>query len=453
MSDELADLESLAVSIVDRATHAGADVAEAKAQAGWELSVRVRLGETELVQEAGQRGLSLRVMKQGRVALTSTSDLSDAALARTVADAIELLDLSEADPYAGPADPALLSAAPHPDLDLHDPSVGNIDADQAIAIAKEAERAALGHDPRLTLSEGASFSRVTGASALALSSGFRGTSRGSYASLVVSPVAMDDGDKRRRGHYWTASRHLSMLESADAVGKEAARRTLRQLGSRKVPTCEAPVIFSPDAARSIIGTFAGCILGGAVWRKSTYLLDREGTSVGSLLVTLLDDPFIPRGPGSRAFDGEGLRSRKNTVVQDGKLVTFRLDSYSARKLGRPSTASAARSGAAVSASTTNFVLSPGPETPEALLRSTQRGLYVTDMMGFGFNALTGDFSRGAQGFWIEGGEFVHPVSEITISSNLDGMMKGIDAIASDLEMKTSTASPTFRVASMTIAGT
>jgi PmbA protein len=319
-------------------------------------------------------------------------------------------------------------------------------------MARSAEQAALSFDPRLTLSEGASVSRVTGAAVLALSSGFVGHALGSYLSLVVSPVAEDEGGKRRRGFYWTARRHLSQLDDSVAVGQEAARRTLRQLGPRKVETCEAPVVFDPDAARSIVGTFAGCLLGGAIWRRSSYLLEREGTVVASPLVTLIDDPLIPRAPGSRAFDGEGVPSRRNLVVDQGNLKTFLLDSYAARKLSKATTASAARGGGSVSASTSNFSLQPGSQTRDALLASTKRGLYVTEMMGQGFNPVTGDFSRGASGYWIENGELAFPVSEITISSNLDTMMKGIDAVADDLDLKTSTASPTFRVATMTISG-
>jgi PmbA protein len=392
-------------------------------------------------------------MKEGRVALTSTSDLSEGGLRRAVADAIELLELSEVDPFAGPARPELLSHPPHPDLDLYDAQVETVDAGRATEIATLAERAAFGYDPRITLSEGASFSRVTGQSALVLSGGFIGITRGSYASLVVSPVALDEGDKRRRGSYWTARRHLGELEDTEHVGREAARRTLRQLGPRKVPTCEAPVVFSPEAARSILGTFAGCIVGGAVWRKSTYLLGREGTPVASPLVRIVDDPLILRGPGSRAFDGEGLRSRRNVVVEAGTLQTFLLDSYSARKLDRESTASAVRSGASVGASSSNFVLENGALSHDELVAKTPSGLYVTDMMGFGFNAVTGDFSRGASGFWIEKGELAFPVSELTISGNLDAMLKGIDLVANDLEMKTSVATPTFRVDGMTIGGT
>jgi PmbA protein len=287
---------------------------------------------------------------------------------------------------------------------------------------------------------------------LSLSSGFSGVQSGSYASLSVAPVAEDEGGKKRRGHYWTAARHRDALESAEAVGLEAARRTLRKLGPRKVATCEAPIIFDPDVARSLLGSFAGCILGGAVWRKSTYLAEREGTQVAHSAVTIVDDPLIPRAPGSRAFDGEGLRSRRNVVVDEGILQTFLLDGYSARKLGRTSTASAARSGG-VAPSTSNFLLQAGSLRPEELLAQTPTGLYVTELMGFGFNAITGDFSRGAAGFWIENGTLAFPVSEVTISSNLDTMLKGIDAIGNDLVLRTSTAAPTLRVAQMTISGT
>jgi PmbA protein len=276
--------------------------------------------------------------------------------------------------------------------------------------------------------------------------------RGSFASLSVVPVVEDEGGKKRRGHYWTGSRHFSGLESLERVGEEAARRTLRQLGARKVPTCQVPVVFDTDAARSLLSSFIGCALGGSIWRKSSYLAEREGSVVASPLVTIVDDPLIPRGPGSRAFDGEGLASRRNVVVEAGVLKMFLLDSYCGRKLDKPSTASAGRSGGGVGPGTSNLILQPGAHTPEEIIASTPRGLFVTEMMGFGFNAVTGDFSRGAAGFWIEDGKLAFPVSEITISSNLDTMLQNIDAVGSDLVLKTSTACPTLRISQMTIAG-
>ncbi|MBK7586521.1 MAG: TldD/PmbA family protein [Myxococcales bacterium] len=443
----------LASELVERARGLGADVAEATARAGWELSTKVRLGEAELVEEAGHRGVSLRVIRNQRVAVTSTSDLSKPGLERCVSDALMLAELSEPDPFAGPADPAELGSPPFPELDLYDESVEKVMADVALERATRAERAALDFDPRMTLSEGATFSRTTGASARVISTGFTGTLRGSYASLVVSPVVEDEGGKRRRGYYWSARRHLAEMDDDAEVGREAARRTLAKLGARKVPTAEAPIVFDPDVARSIIGTFAGCIMGGAIWRKSSYLVEREGTEVASELVNLVDDPLIQKAPGSRPYDGEGLTSRRNVVVEAGQLRTYLLDSYSARKLGRKSTASAAVSGGSITSSTSNFILSPGPLSREEIIASTKRGLYVTEMMGFGFNAITGDFSRGAAGFWIEDGKLAFPVSEVTISSNLDTMLKNIDAVGDDLDLKTSTAAPTFRISKMTIAGT
>ncbi len=213
------------------------------------------------------------------------------------------------------------------------------------------------------------------------------------------------------------------------------------------------MIFDPDAARSIIGLFAGCILGSGIWRKSSYLVDRLGTAVASPLVTIVDDPTIVRGPGSRTFDGEGLRARRNVVVEGGVLRTYLIDSYSGRKLGTASTASASRGGSGgVGPSTSNFVLSPGNQTPLQILAGVKRGLFVTDMMGQGFNPVTGDFSRGASGFLIENGELTQPVSEVTISLGLDEILKRIDAVGNDLDLRTSTASPTLRISAMTIAG-
>jgi PmbA protein len=213
------------------------------------------------------------------------------------------------------------------------------------------------------------------------------------------------------------------------------------------------VVFDPDAARSILGMMATSVLGSAIWRKSSYLCGREGTRVASEFVNIIDDPLIPRAPGSRPYDGEGLPSRRNVVVEGGILRTYLCDSYAARKLGRVSTASAGRgAGAGVGPTTSNFVLEPGRDSNEAIVRGTARGLYVTEMMGFGFNSITGDFSRGASGLWIEGGEFAYPVSEVTISLNVDELWQRIDAVGCDLDLRTSTASPTLRVAKMTVAG-
>lgn len=454
MTYDTSRMLELASGVVKRAQDRGASVAECAVQQGAHLSAKIRLGEPELVEEAGSKSVGLRVMLGQKVAVTYTSDLSEAGLARLVEDAVELAELSQPDPFAGPPDASLLSkSGDYPDLDPFDPAVDAVDGKQAVARATAAEKAALDADPRIQNSDGATFTRMSGASALVTSGGFSGASQGTYASVVVSPVVDDEGGKKRSGFYWSARRHLAELESDEAVGREAAKRTLQKLGARKVDTQEAAIVFDPDAARSMLGLFAGCIGGGAIWRRSSYLVDRLESPVASTLVHIVDDPLIPRGPGSKAYDGEGLLTRKNVLVEGGTLRSYLLDSYSARKLNMQSTASASRgSSGGVGVGTSNFIMLAGDTSPEEILRSTPRGLYVTSMMGYGFNAVTGDFSRGASGFWIENGELAFPVSEVTISLNLDQILKRIDAVGSDLDLKSSTAAPTFRVSAMTIAG-
>ena len=457
---ELARLIGVADDVVARVRKGGADVAEVVVRSGSELSARVRLGEPELVEEAGHRGLGMRLMKRDgasgalRVALTSTSDTTDEGIARFIADALELVDLAQPDPFAGPPDESLLTSGPWPELDLYDAACGTVDAAEAVRRAKIAEDAARAFDPRISNSEGASFSRTQGAVVLVTSGGFRGGYRGSYASLVVTPVADEPGsEKKRRGYHWTAKRRLAALDDEKAVGEEAARRTLRKLGAKKIATAELPVVFDPDAGRSILGLLAGCISGGSIYRKSSYLVDREQTRVASDLIDIDDDPLIAGAPGSRPFDGEGLPSRTLPIVKQGILQTYLLDSYSGRKLGKAPTGSASRSGSGgVGASTSNFILRPGKTAAKDVVGQTKRGLYVTEMMGFGFNAVTGDFSRGASGFWIEDGKLAHPVSEVTISLDLDQLLQRIDLVGDDIDMRTSVVAPTFRVSKMTIGG-
>jgi PmbA protein len=291
-----------------------------------------------------------------------------------------------------------------------------------------------------------------GAAAFATSAGFSGSARGTHVSLVVEPLCDDADGKKRNGSYWTASRFAAGLADAEQVGLEAARRTVAKLGARKIPTGAAPVVFSPEAGRGLLGQLAGVVSGGAVWRKSTYLAGREGTLVAAPLVEVVDDPLIRRGPGSRPYDGEGLQSRTNVLVSEGKLRGFLCDVYAARKLGRRSTGSATRAiGGGPHVGVSNLILRPG-RTAAAELERLDRALYVTDLMGFGFNPVTGDYSQGAGGFWIERGERAFPVSEITVSANFDALWKSVDAIGDDLDTRSSVQCPTFRVSEMMIAG-
>ena len=319
-TDKEQQLLDIADAAVNSAIKQGANVAEAVLGSGSHLSVKIRKGAPELVEEAGSRGLGLRVIVDGRVALVSTNDLSKAGLETIVTKAIELAKLSQKDEFAGPPDPSLLSApTEHKDLKLFDPKVPEVDGAYALAQAGIAEAAALAADPRITNSDGANYSRTDGQKVIVTSGGFRGATRGTYASLSVHPIADDEDGKKRSGYYWSANRFLSKLEPAEAVGKEAAKRTLAKLGAKKVASAEVPVIFDPDVGRSLLGMFASVINGGSIWRKSSYLMDRLGTQVASNLVSIVDDPLIEEGPGSRAFDGEGLLSRKNSVVENGVL--------------------------------------------------------------------------------------------------------------------------------------
>jgi PmbA protein len=446
--DRLADI---AERSLEQLRALGVDHAEVAVGTGRELEVSVRQGEVELVKEAGSSGLSVRVVQDGRVATSSTTDFRPEALAAFLARAVEMARVSEPDELAVPPSPKEL-VREWPELDLFDPATDRIGAARAIKLATAGEKAALRADRRITTSEGASFGRTSGASVLATSGGFLGRNAGTYQSLVVQAVADDEGGKKRKGVHWTGGRFFGDLEPPAAIGKEAAKRAVAQLGAAKIPTGRYPVVFENHAARAIVGLVASCVLGDAVYRDRSYLKGRLGTAIASPLVSLVDDPLLPRAPGSRAYDAEGRKVKKLAVCKKGVLQTYLLDTYSARKLGLRPTGSASGGGSVPHSSSSNFYMVPGKVAPEALLAGIERGLYVTRMMGFGFDPTTGNFSRGAEGFLIENGELGRPVSEVTVSRNLDELLRGIDKIANDLELKTSVSSPSFRVDEMTVAG-
>lgn len=429
----------------------GVDHAEVSVGIGNELEVGVRKGEVELVKEAQSSGMSVRVIRDGRVATSSTTDLEPEAVEAWLATVIDMAEVSEPDPLAVPPDEDELIRR-WPDLDLFDPRTDRIKAERGIKLALRAEKAAFAADDRIVTSDGSSFSRTSGHSVLATTGGFMGEKSGTYQSLVVQAVADDEGGKKRNGVYWTGARFLEDLEGPVEVGREAAHRAIRTLGATKMETGVVPVVFDKEAARAIIGLVASCVLGGAVYRHRSYLARKLGKTIGSKHVTIVDDPRIDRAPGSRPFDGEGRKVGRIVVVKNGVLQSFLLDTYSARKLKMKPTGSASGGGGIPHASTSNFFLKPGRSKPASLLAGIERGLYVTRMMGFGFDPTTGTFSRGAEGFLVERGELTRPIGEITISRNLDELLKGIDKVANDLEHKTSIASPSFRVDQMTIAG-
>ena len=451
----LDELESAALFALEHLSERGVDHAEISVAQGERIETGVRQGEVELVKEAKSRGLGVRVVHGERVATSSTTNLDREAVERFLDRVIEMAELSEPDPLALPPDPKELMIgrrAKFPALDMWDPKTARIKAARGIKMALASEKAAFRADKRITSSEGASFSRGATHSVLATSGGFVGRSAGTYSSLVAHVVADDEGGKKRNGYHWTAGRHFEQLQKPGEIGRKAAERAVNALGSVKMETGVYPVVFERDAARAIVSLIASCVLGDSVYREQSYLRERLGSQVASNKVSIVDDPLLIRGMGSRGFDAEGRRVRRNAIITKGELRSFLLDSYSARKLKLPPTGSAGGGGGIPHSTTSNFYMKNGRSKPEALLRGVERGLYVTSMMGFGFDPVTGNFSRGASGFMIEDGELTVPVSEITISRNLDELLQDIDAVANDLEHRSAIASPSFRVGHMTVSG-
>lgn len=447
------DLLEIAKQTVEFAKQAGADESEVVVRSGTDLAVKVRHGEVEILKESRSCGLGIRVFVNKRAAITYTSDLSEAALRSLTQETVSLASLSEPDPFFSLPEGPFADLSQVPQLDLYDPKVLEVTPEQRLLWAREAEEAAKKADPRITNSEGATCDSYEGFSAFANSAGFAASNKGTYQSISVSVIADDAEGKKRNGSDFTAARHLGDLKTPQAIGARAAERATQKLGAKKASTCEVPVVVDPRMGRALIGMVAGISSGSSIYRKSSYLVGRENTRIASSLVTILDDPFLIRGHGSRAYDGEGLATRRNTLVEEGILKTYLCDTYSARKLNRQSTGSASRSiGGPPGPSTSNLYLVPGTTKPADMIREVKQGLYLTEMMGFGFNAVTGDFSRGAGGFWIEDGKLSYPVSEITISANFDDLLQRIDAVGDDLEWISSVACPTFRISKMTIAG-
>lgn len=452
-----ADLESLAADIVSLARKAGASDAEAVAREGDEFSVNVRMGQVETLKESGSRAVGLRVFFGQSSASSSTSDLTPDGIRQLVEGATALAKVTEADPFAGLPETEEFGALAG-DLHLYFDDVYSLPNAKRIEWARRAEAAALAADPRLTNSDGGSFDAATGRMVLANSRGFVGGYRTSYASISAVPLAADADGRMQRDYWWSSARRLALLESPEAVGKEAARRTLRRLGARRVATQQAPIVFAPEVARSLIGSLFEAASGDAIWRHASFLAGKVGEPIAAPAFSLMDDhtmvlPDGVGGFGTSPFDGEGLPSRRNVVVKDGVLQTYLLNTYSARKLGQKSTHNASRGLAgAPGIGCGNLYLEPGGQTPEEILAGVQAGLYVTGLMGFGVNTVTGDYSRGATGLWIENGELTHAVEEITIAGNLAEMLRSVTAIGNDLVFRGSVAAPTLRIDGMTIAG-
>jgi PmbA protein len=442
---------NLAQDLLARAKRCGADEADVIVANGETLSVQVRMGSVDRLTKAREKRLGLRVFFGKRSASASTSDFAQSALAQFVDETCALAKAVVEDRMSGLPESAEM-AVDRPDLDIYDSTV--LQTDQQIELARRAERAAFESDSRITNSEGADCDSSSGRIILGNSHGFMGQYSSSSFSLSVSPIASDpETGGMQRDSWYGVQRSFARLDRPESIGQEAARRTIRRLGARKVSTCTAPVVFDPEVAGSLLGNLCSAASGYALYKRASFLLDKLGERLAPDFVTVYDDGRMQGGLGSRPFDGEGLATRKTTVVERGVLRSYLLDSYSGRKLGMPSTGNAARSvGDSPSVGPTNFYLVPGTSTPEQIIGSVTRGLYVTDLIGFGINMVTGDYSRGASGFWIENGELAYPVEEITIAGNLKRMFAGIESLGNDLVFRGRIASPTIKLAEMTIAG-
>jgi PmbA protein len=444
MDIEAASLIDRVSALVDAAKAAGADAADAVVVRGRSTSVSVRLGKVEATQSAEGDDVSLRVFVGQRVASVSATAASDP---RTLAErAVAMARVSPEDPYQGLADAALLARTVR-DLDLFDPT--EISADRLKEDALAAEAAALGVSG-VTNSGGSGASAGLGGLVLATSHGFLGQYVGTRFSRSASVIA-GEGTGMERDYDFSSRLHFADLDAPEAIGRSAGERAVRRLNPRKASTGEVTVVFDPRVARGIAGHLAGAINGASVARKTSFLRDMMGKQVASSAITVVDEPARRRGQASRPFDGEGVDGSTLTMVDKGMLQHWFLSTSAARELGLETNGRGVRGGSSVSPSSTNLSIEPGDETPEALIGALKSGFYVTEVFGQGVNMITGEYSRGASGFWIENGALTYPVSEVTIASNLKDMFLRM-VPASDLDRNYGTAAPTLLIEGMTLAG-
>jgi PmbA protein len=438
-------LRDLAESLVVFARRCGADEAEVSVSDGYEFNVDVRKGRIETLVEAGSRVCGLRIIKDKKTAFASSSDLDLGTLKHLVRNAVRRAELGNPDEYAGSA-PLSKETLDADSLKLYDPTIAGLDSKTRIGLALATERAAL-RDKRITNSYGATFASNEIRSVLAMSNGFVGEYAQTYCGLGVGLQA-GDTDNRVEDSWSSSKRHFKDLESPEAIARKAVERTVRQLKPRKVKTQNVPVIFEPTQTAWLMGFLFGCVTGTAVFRKATFLEGKLGQRIGNRLVTVVDDGIIPGELGSHPFDSDGLPSRRTVVIERGVLKNYLCNHYAARKLGLKSTGNADGNGVGPN----NFYLEPGTTSPKDIVAGTKRGLILIRTLGHGLNSVTGDISRGAFGLWVEDGEVIFPVSEVTISGNLGRILEGIEAVGNDLEFHSPVTGPTVKVAEITGAG-
>ncbi|HEY6544562.1 MAG TPA: metalloprotease PmbA [Dokdonella sp.] len=439
-SADLDRLAAIAADVIRLARAKGASEADVAASIDLGLSVGVRLGEVETVEHTRDRGVALTVYFGRRKGSANTADLDPKSIELTVEHACAIARHTEEDPANGLAEAELL-ATEIPDLDLWHP--WDITPEEAIRLGIEIEDAGRGFDARIDNSDGAAVQVGASLTAYANSLGFLGTERSTSHSLSVALIAEDAGGMQR-DYWYDAVRHAGDFTDAASIGRKAAERTLARLGARSLGTRECPVLFVPEVARSLVGHFLSAASGGALYRRASFLLDQLGHPVFPSWMQIVERPHLLRGHGSTAFDSEGVATRDSDLVRDGVLARYILGSYSARKLGLRSTGNAG--------GVQNIVVQPGTQDLRALMKAMGTGLLVTELMGQGVSLVTGDYSRGASGFWVERGEIVHPVEEITIAGNLREMYRNVVAIGSDVDPRSHILTGSILLERMAIAG-
>jgi len=446
------DLKDLAQDIVRRAMQGGATAAECVIREGDEFSTLVRLGQVETLKEAGSKAIGVRVFYGKRAASTYSSDFSPEGLDRMLKSALDLAKITSEDPFAGIPEPSQLGALAG-DLDLYSKDVYSLPGEERISYARRAEKAALDFDPRIKNSDGGSFDAATGHKILANSHGFVGEYQRSYCAIAAVPIAQAENGAMQRDYWYSVARRLSRLETPEHVGKVAAERTIRRLGARKAKTAHVPVVLDPLVAVSMLDHIFEGVNGDSVYRGASFLAGKLGQKIAGDHVNVIDDGTMPGGFGTSPFDGEGIPTRRTIVIENGVLKSYLLNTYTAKKLGLETTGNASRGLAGTPGiGPGNYFLQPGTKTPQQIISGIKEGLYVTEFLGHGVNLVTGDYSRGASGLWISGGELAYPVEEITVAGNLKEIFFNISEIGNDLEFRGAMACPTIRIEGLTVGG-
>ncbi|HYK89722.1 MAG TPA: TldD/PmbA family protein [Acidobacteriota bacterium] len=441
----------LCSDVLEMSLREGATCAEVLLHEGLEFSTAIRLGNVEKLQQANFRKLGVRVFAGGRTAVSATSDFSVSTLKGIIRDTIDMARMAGEDRSAClPTEDTY--NRPVQSLEICFPASSDLAAGTKVEMARRCERAALAHDPRISNSEGSGFSDSLLQISYANTVGARSSYRRTLASLWAAPLAEMNGQKQRDS-WLTAHPDISRLQSPEGVGMEAARRALRRLGARKVVTCEVPVVFDPRASAALLKHIAESVSGTALLRKASFLMDKLGQQVASPLVTMCDDALLPFGLASRPFDAEGIPSQMNTVIRSGVLESYLLDWYAARRLGLRSTANSNREPhGGPSSGPSNFHVAPGNATPDEIIASVRKGLFVTELIGFGVDIVSGNYSQGAAGLWIENGRLAFPVEEVTIAGNLKDMLMDVEAVGNDPVILAETFAPTLMISKMVVSG-